>query len=160
MLKHIFRESQCTSILTVQAVFLGTREGGLRCGPPFQAHNKEVFSSPAPGNISESENSSVVSTLCNLMDYTFHGILQARILESIAFPLSRGSYQPRNQTRSPTLHIYQLSHQGSPRILEWVACPFFSGSSPPRNQTGISALQVDCLPAELPGKPDNVKDCQ
>ena len=28
------------------------------------------------------------STLCNLMDYTVHGILQARILEWVAFPFS------------------------------------------------------------------------
>ena len=30
-------------------------------------------------------------TLCNPMDYTVHGILQARILEWLAFPFSRGS---------------------------------------------------------------------
>ena len=34
-------------------------------------------------------------TLCNPMDYTVHGILQARILEWVAFPFSRGSSQPR-----------------------------------------------------------------
>ena len=28
-------------------------------------------------------------TLCDLMDYTVHGILQARILEWVAVPLSR-----------------------------------------------------------------------
>ena len=33
-------------------------------------------------------------TLCDLMDYTVHGILQARILEWIAFLFSRGSSQP------------------------------------------------------------------
>ena len=32
-------------------------------------------------------------------DYTVHGILQARILEWVAFPFSRGSSQPRGQTR-------------------------------------------------------------
>ena len=32
------------------------------------------------------------------MDYAVHGILQARILEWVAFPFSRGSAQPRNQT--------------------------------------------------------------
>ena len=30
------------------------------------------------------------------MDYTIHGILQARILEWVAFPFSRGSSQPRS----------------------------------------------------------------
>ena len=37
--------------------------------------------------------------LCNPIDYTFHGILQARILEWVAFPFFRGSSQPRNQTQ-------------------------------------------------------------
>ena len=31
--------------------------------------------------------------LCDPMDYTVHGILQARILEWVAFPFSRGSSQ-------------------------------------------------------------------
>ena len=35
--------------------------------------------------------------LCDTMDYTVHGILQARILEWIAFPFSRGSSQPRDR---------------------------------------------------------------
>ena len=38
-------------------------------------------------------------TLCNPMDYTFHGILQARILEWVAFPFSRGSSKLRDQTQ-------------------------------------------------------------
>ena len=38
-------------------------------------------------------------TLCNPMDYTVHGILQARIQEWIAFPFSRGSPQPRDRTQ-------------------------------------------------------------
>ena len=31
------------------------------------------------------------------MDYTVHGILQARILEWVAFPFSKGSSRPRDQ---------------------------------------------------------------
>ena len=38
-------------------------------------------------------------TLWDLMDYTVHGILQARILELVAFPFCRGSSWPRSQTR-------------------------------------------------------------
>ena len=38
-------------------------------------------------------------TLCDPMDYTVHGILQARILEWEAFPFFRGSSQPRDQTQ-------------------------------------------------------------
>ena len=38
-------------------------------------------------------------TLCDPMDYTVHGILQARILDWVAFPFSRGSSQPRDPTQ-------------------------------------------------------------
>ena len=37
-------------------------------------------------------------TLCDPMDYTVHGILQARILEWVAYSFSRGSSRPTNQT--------------------------------------------------------------
>ena len=55
-------------------------------------------------------------TLCDPMDYTVHGILQARILEWVTFPFSRGSSQPRDQSQvSPPCRqiLYQLSHKGS-----------------------------------------------
>ena len=38
-------------------------------------------------------------TLCDPVDYTVYGILQARILEWIVIPFSRGSSQPRNWTQ-------------------------------------------------------------
>ena len=52
-------------------------------------------------------------TLCDSMDYIDHGILQARILEWVAIPFSRGSSQPR----SPTLQADSLpaEPQGRPR---------------------------------------------
>ena len=53
-------------------------------------------------NITEpkvSESRSVVPTLWGPLDYTVHRILQARILEWVAFPCSRGSSQPRDWTQ-------------------------------------------------------------
>ena len=52
----------------------------------------------------ERESRSVMSTLCDPpppppKDYTVHGILQARIQEWVAFPFSRESSQPRDQTQ-------------------------------------------------------------
>jgi len=38
-------------------------------------------------------------TVCYPMDFTVHGILQARILEWVAFSFSRGSSQPSDQTQ-------------------------------------------------------------
>ena len=65
---------------------------------------------------------SVVLTLCDPMNHsppgsTVHGISQARILEWVAMPSSRGSSQPRDQTTSPAPPALQaeslpLSHQG------------------------------------------------
>ena len=38
-------------------------------------------------------------TVCDPMDYIVHGILQARILEWVAFPFSMGSSQLRDQSQ-------------------------------------------------------------
>ena len=83
-----------------------------------------------------------LSRLCDPMDYTAHGICQARLLEWIA----RGSSQPRDQTQVSHIagrfffFFYQLSHKESPRILEWVAYPFYRASSLPRNPTRVSCI--------------------
>ena len=53
------------------------------------------------------------------MDYTIHGILQARILEWVAFPFSGGYSQPRDQTQVSYIaggFFYQLSHEGSSHL--------------------------------------------
>ena len=42
------------------------------------------------------------------MDYTVHEILQARILEWVAFPFSRGSSQPRDWIQVSTSQAYSL----------------------------------------------------
>ena len=67
---------------------------------------------------------------------TVHGILQARILEWVAFRFPQGIF-PTQGSNPGLLHfgltLYKLSHKGSPRILEWVAFPFSSGSSRLRN---------------------------
>ena len=47
-------------------------------------------------------------TLYDPVDYAVHGILQARILEWVAFPFSRGSSQPTVEPRSPALQADSL----------------------------------------------------
>ena len=42
-------------------------------------------------------------TLCNLRDYTVHGILQARILKWVASSFSRGSFHPSDPTQISSL---------------------------------------------------------
>ena len=58
--------------------------------------------SPEEGILGISVNVKVAQsylTVCDPMDYTVHGILQALILEWVAFPFSRGSSQPRDRTQ-------------------------------------------------------------
>ena len=65
-------------------------------------------------------------TLCDPVDYTVRGILYARILEWVAFPFSRRSSQPRDQT--------QVSH---------IAGGFFtSRATGKRKNTGVGNLSL------------------
>ena len=56
-------------------------------------------------------------TFCDPMDYTVHGILQARILKWVAFPFSRGLPNPGIESRSSALQVDSLSAepQGKPK---------------------------------------------
>ena len=56
---------------------------------------------------------------CSPPGSSVHGILQARMLEWVALPSSRGSSQPRDQTQVLYYRqiLYCLSHQGSPCTL-------------------------------------------
>ena len=86
------------------------------------------------------------------MDYTVHGIPQARILEWAGFLFSRGSSQPRCLTlpvdSSPS------EPPGTPKE-QWSGQPFPSPVDlpDPGIKPGCRALQADSLLTELPGKP-------
>ena len=86
---------------------------------------------------SESESHSVV-----FHSWWLHGILQARILEWVAFPFSSDLPNPGIELRSPILWADSLPAEppGKPRNTGVVAYPFSSGSSWPRNQTGVSCI--------------------
>ena len=107
-----------------------------------------------PLRLAENERHLVMSNSLCPMDYTVHGILQARILEWVAFPFSRGSSQPRAQT--------QVSHIAGGFFTSWAirgAQEYQSGYSSPVDlpnpgiESGSPALQMDYLPTELSGKP-------
>ena len=55
-------------------------------------------------------------TLCNPVFYIVHGILQAKILEWVTIPFSRGSSHPGIK---PRWILYQLRHQGNPSF-SWI----------------------------------------
>ena len=70
------------------------------------------------------------------------GILQVRILKSVAISSSRGSSQPRHRTQVSCTagRFFTVWARGSPRILEWIVSSFSRGSSWPRNWTGVSCI--------------------
>ena len=49
------------------------------------------------------KHTQLCSILCDSLDYTVHEILQARILEWVAFPFSKDLPNPGIKPRSPTL---------------------------------------------------------
>ena len=61
----------------------------------------------------DSESHSVVSNSLRPHGYTVHEILQARVLEWVAFPFSRGSSQPRDWA--------QVSHIAGRFFTSWAA---------------------------------------
>ena len=93
-------------------------------------------------------------TLCDPVDYTVHGILQARILEYVAVPFSRGSSQPRDQTQGSNpglLHyrqiLYQLRQKGSPEYTDEL---YKKGLNDPENHGGVIIhLEPDILEYEV-----------
>ena len=88
------------------------------------------------------------------MDYIVHGILQARILEWVAIHFSRGSPQPRDQTRVSCIAGGFFTSRATKEAHEyWSEERILSpGELPdPGTKPGPPTLQVDSLPAELPG---------
>ena len=94
--------------------------------------------------------------LCDPMNYTVHGIFQARKLEWVAFPSPGDLLNPGIKPRSPTLRTDSLpaKPQGKPkntRVDKPIPSP---GDLPdPGIEPGSPALQADSLPTELLGKP-------
>ena len=62
-------------------------------------------------------------TLCDPMDYTVHGILQARILEWVAFPFSGDLPNPGIEPRSHALQADSLpaEPQGKPKYIYYIS---------------------------------------
>ena len=98
----------------------------------FPAYIKVIFTLCNGTEVKWSESHSVVSD-----SWWFHGNLQARILEWIPFPFSRGSWSDSCSV-VPDFSWFHGILQA--RILEWVAFPFSRGSSQPRDPTQVSHI--------------------
>ena len=98
-------------------------------------------------------------TECSPPGSSTFGILQARILEWVAMPSSKGSSQPRDRT--------QVSHIAGRFFTIWatreaqeywsrVTYPSPEGLPNPGTEPPSPALYVDLLPSELPGNLQNL----
>ena len=90
------------------------------------------------------KSESEVTQASSSMVYTVHGILQARILEWVAFPFSRGSSQPRDRTQVSLIAGRFFTSWATGEAQEhWSGQPmgcFSSRSSHPRNRTRVSCI--------------------
>ena len=124
MKQHIFKqyigqgrnhkENQKVSQVEWRVMFIFIFKSKMtKCPTSWETPENESHSFTPSWETPESES----PTLCDSMDYIVHVILQARILEWVAFPFSSGSSHPRDWTQVyPHCRriLYQLSYQGSP----------------------------------------------
>ena len=78
------RHSSKLRQLDAEILSIDPREGAWQHHSAWVSESRSVFGS-------------LFQTLCDAMDYIVHGILQARILEWVAFSISRGSSQPSDR---------------------------------------------------------------
>ena len=89
------------------------------------------------------------------MDYAAHGILQARILERVAFPFSRGSSQPRDRTQisciaSKLRTDLTETEEINNRWQEYTEKLYKRGLNDPDNRDGVvTLLEPDILECEV-----------
>ena len=98
-------------------------------------------------------------TLCDPTDYTGHGILEARILEWVAFPFSKGSFQPETEPRSPALQADSspAEPQGKPKNTGVGILSLLQRIVPTQEwNQGLLHCRRDSLPTELSGKHEPV----
>ena len=86
------------------------------------------------------------------MDYTAHGILQARILEWVAFSFSRGPSQPRDRTQVSCIPGRFFTSWATREAQEYwggLHIPSPLDLPDPGIEPGSPALQANSLPTEL-----------
>ena len=73
-------------------------------------------------DVKENKSCPVMSISLQSMDYTIHGILQARLLEWVAFPFSREPSQPRDQTQVSRIAggFFTRWATGEAHLSEWL----------------------------------------
>ena len=96
------------------------------------------------------------------MDYTVHGILQARILEWVAFSFSRESSQPRDRTQVSSIAGRFFTSWATSEAQEyWSGKPLSSPADlpDPEIKPESPVLQADSLATEISGKPISPLSC-
>ena len=131
----------------------------------FRAHITVLF------QVKWSESCSFMSNSLQLHGRYVHGTLQARVLEWVAVPFSRGSSQPRDQTQVSCIAggfftswaTWEVAHKPYSRILPTGKKSFVGKKRSNNNlnlpypgiEPGSPALQADSLLSEPPEEKNN-----
>ena len=135
-MKTLIWKDTCT-LTFIAALFIRAKTGKVPNCPSTDEWIKKMWGTHPQIHVKGAQS---CPTLCDPMDYTVHGILQASILGSLSLLQGIFSTQGSNPGLPHWRIIYQLRHQGSPRTLEWVPYPCSCGSSWPRNRTSVSCI--------------------
>ena len=139
----------CGTVLVVQGFRLrvSTAKHGFdlwsrnfrSCMPHGEAKNKNVQCIGAYDKVKVTQS---CPTLWDRMDYTVHGILQARILEWVAFPLSRDIPNPGIEPKSPALQADSLPAEppSKPKNTGVGGLSLLQQIFQPRNWTRVSCI--------------------
>ena len=77
-------------------------------------------------------------SLWDPVDYTIHGILQARILEWVAIPSSRGFYQSRGRTPVSRFSKEEVKYCSDQTLLFLSETEYRNNNSPPMSAQNIA----------------------
>ena len=121
---------------------------GIEPGSPVL--QVDSFPAELPGKPLKGKVAQSWLTLCDPVDYTVHGILQARILEWVVFPFSSGSSWPRNWTGVSCI-AGRLFTSWATREAPWpeiIPTPWVVKAQIPNHETNFFLLLV--LPIFIP----------
>ena len=119
-----WRAAHCPHLTVSWLLSLPLVPHGHQLNPTFSTCS-QVTALPSVPSLVHAKSLQLCPTLCNPTDWSLpgssvHGILQARTLEWVAVPSSRGSFQPRAWTRASYVScigrrvLYHACHLGSP----------------------------------------------
>ena len=120
---------------------------GIKPGSP--ALQADALPSEPPGKPKvKMKVAQLCSTLCDPTDCIVHGILQARILEWVAFPFSRGSSQPGGRTQVSYIAGGFFTSWATRKVQYFFKPPFLVWGGAKNTGVGCHSLLQEIFPTQ------------